>query len=91
MTLKIDSKYESKKHSFLLVLPLFMLMFIFAEVKEIVLSLFYQIPYQLPHLNNSYLYRYDRGTAATYINDGGNDMYDGGNRVRNSNKLTKML
>jgi len=27
-------------------------------------------------------YKYDRGTNSTDISDGGNDMYDGGNKVK---------
>ena len=59
----------------------------FVESNQTILRLFDQIPNPSMDIKNFYLYNYDGGSSATEIIDGGRDMYDGGNRVRNDNNL----
>ena len=59
----------------------------FVESNQTILAEFYHVPNPSMDIRNFYQYIYDSPYPDTEINDGGEDMYDGGNRVRNDNNL----
>ena len=59
----------------------------FVESNQTILPQFYEVPDPSIDITNFYRYIYDNGSSPTQIYDGGMDMYDGGNRVRNNNNL----